>query len=343
MPRASSATPAANNRLGRLQRTAPAFATALFLVASSSLATEEKALDVVRFEVSPVVSHDIEAQAVDQTFRVQVKVPPHRPRSKRQFGVLYVTDVNASLGALADEVHLMGMAGEIPLLIVVGIGYPVDSTAQALRVRTRDLTPVADPALAELGVFAPWLKGTLKPSRHTEGGGARDFLGFLHQELFPFIEANYPAKSDDRAYFGDSLGGLFGLWVLLERPQTFSRYILGSPSTWVADEWIMRRAAAVVRQVDDLPAKVFLGIGGEEEDGDLARFEMVTNLEELHAQLEGADLPSLEVTRHVFPGESHHSVVLMSLMRGLRAVYEPQSNALLDAMIKELGSRRPPR
>ena len=290
----------------------------------------------VKFVVPTVDVHEIEAKAVDQTYRIQVSVPAHQPGSDQTFGVLYLTDTSAPMGGLADLIHMIAFAGEMPPVIVVGVGYPVDSITQTLAVRTRDLTPVSHPLLASQGIYKDWIEGTLEPSSKATGGGAAEFLEFFHEELFPFIQNKYPA-SDDRTYFGDSLGGLFGTYILLERPETFSRYIIGSPSLWVGDEWMMKRAEEIVAKRDDLEARVFIGVGGSEELAELANFRMVTNVGRLHRLLLSGDFPSMKLTSHVFPDETHQTVITMNLMRGLRAVYDPTSNELIDAVMKAMG------
>ncbi len=286
-----------------------------------------------KFLAHAIDVHDIEAASVDQTFRVQVAMPMSRASSEDRYPVLYVTDVNGSMDALAGILELLTLSGEMPSTIVVGIGYPLRSLTQSLVVRTRDLTPVPDPQLAGQEALAAMIEGALIPSTGSSGGGADDFLQFIHEELIPFIDSNYPT-TEDRGYFGDSLGGLFGLYTLFERPETFQRYIIGSPSTWVGEEWIMKRAQEFVSERADLSARVFMAVGGLEEVGpELAPARMVTNMGRLETLLLGADFPSLRLQTHIFPDESHASVAYMNLIRGLHTVYDPSSNALLDAMV----------
>ena len=291
-----------------------------------------------KFLAHPIDVHDIEAVSVDQTFRVQVAMPMSRASSDDRYPVLYVTDVNGSMDAMVGIVELLTISGEMPSTIVVGIGYPVQSLMQTLVVRARDLTPVPDPQLAGQEALAAMIEGALTPSTGSSGGGADDFLQFIHEELIPFIDSNYPT-TDDRGYFGDSLGGLFGLYTLFERPETFQGYIIGSPSAWVGGEWIMTRAEEFVAGHGDLAARVFMAVGGNEEIGpELAPARMVTNVGRLETLLVGADFPSLRLQTHIFPDESHASVAYMNLIRGLHTVYDPSSNALLDAIVESMGA-----
>ena len=58
----------------------------------------------------------------------------------------------------------------------------------------------------------------------TSGGGAH-FLAFLHEELFPFINARYRTVPDDRTLSCYSYGGTFGVFTLFNRPETFQRLL----------------------------------------------------------------------------------------------------------------------
>jgi predicted alpha/beta superfamily hydrolase len=102
----------------------------------------------------------------------------------------------------------------------------------------------------------------------------------MRDELIPFIDSRYPTDLKNRAYWGDSLGGLFGCYVLFTRPDTFNRYIIGSPSAWWANEDVMKLAERYVTTHGDLAATVFLGVGGLEieESPDNAQSRMVTNV-----------------------------------------------------------------
>jgi predicted alpha/beta superfamily hydrolase len=169
--------------------------------------------------------------------------------------------------------------------------------------------------------FGVPIEGMLKTP--VESGGAAKFLGFIRDELMPFIDAKYPTNPKDRAYWGDSLGGLFGCFVLFTRPDTFNRYIIGSPSIWWAGEDVLKLAEEYGKTHADLPANVFMGVGGLEEVGALASFRMVTDVFRLEGMLRAKKYPGLQLTTRVFPDESHTTVAAMNLIRGLVSVFGP--------------------
>lgn len=99
------------------------------------------------------------------------------------------------------------------LPVIVGLGYPEDK-AYPLAARTRDYTYAA-PGEA----FAA-------------GGGAADFYDFLRYKVRPYIHRQLTTDPDRQILAGHSFGGLFALYVLLNHPDAFDNYVIGSPSLW---------------------------------------------------------------------------------------------------------------
>lgn len=264
-------------------------------------------------EVPKVERFRLASKVVGDSFEIRVLMPPTIPGETTRFPVLYMTDVHNGFMVDDDALRLM-MISDVPRFIAVGIGYAsAASILEGLLLRARDLTHVA--ATAEVGGSFP-IANMVRPSVST--GGADKFLGFIRGELMPVIDARYPTDPQERGYWGDSLGGLFGTWVLFSSPGTFNRYILGSPSLWWANEDVMTVAEKYLATHNDLAATVFLGVGGLEEGGP---FKMSTNVLRLERLLRAKTLPGLSLTARIFPDESHTTVAPMNLIRGLVAVY----------------------
>ncbi|MCB1555473.1 MAG: alpha/beta hydrolase [Xanthomonadales bacterium] len=82
--------------------------------------------------------------------------------------------------------------------------------------------------------------------------GAGDFdavLAELVHVLKPFVDASYRTRSgrDATLIGGSSLGGLAALYAVLQRPQTFGRAMVFSPSLWISEQafWLARRAPGI--------------------------------------------------------------------------------------------------
>jgi predicted alpha/beta superfamily hydrolase len=245
-----------------------------------------------------------------------------------------MADATGGFAVTENTLRLM-MLSDVPRFIAVGIGYPgATDFLQTQAIRRRDLLYIATPAQPA----APFA-GQLTPT--VPSGGASKFLGFMRDELMPFINANYPTDPADRAYFGHSLGGLFGLYTLFTKPDTFTRYIIGSPAIWHDGEDVLKVATEYMKTHDDLSASVFIGIGALEED---ASDRMVTNVLRLETMLRTRKYSGLQLTTRIFADESHITVYPMNLVRGLVSVFgHPAPEDELLAKFSAITKRGSPR
>jgi uncharacterized protein len=240
--------------------------------------------------------------------------------------VLYLTDANGYFGLSVDIIRSMQLAHHLPPMLVVGIGYRRGVLAETMALRTRDLTPTSDVGFADLF------------PEQAEMGRAADLLAFIQTELTPWVESRYSVDPGDATYFGHSFGGLFGLYVLLNAPQTFRRYVIGSPSLWWNRGVMFDFEIAYADTHQDLPADVFFGIGADETHEGREReavnqppglrekstawyIDMVDDVQRLVARLEGRRFPSLSIVSAVFPNEFHITAPPLVLSRGLRNLF----------------------
>jgi predicted alpha/beta superfamily hydrolase len=279
----------------------------------------------------------IQSTHVDQEFKIFVALPEPLVPDQR-YPVLYVLDGNGMFGLATDTARGLLLGMELPPMIVVGIGYPVGGLAETFNLRMRDYTPTPDQRFVDVAVKMWGGSGG-----ETSGGGLQ-FLEFIRTELKPMIEAEYPADPADATIFGDSFGGLFSTFVLLNKPDTFQRYIIGSPSLFWNGRVMLEHELRYAESHDDLPAKVFVACGALETAEDmrammknmppemLGTFEeyqeaiggepqMVEILEPFLEALGGRGYPSLELSSEVFPAETHNSVPGLNLCRSLRKVF----------------------
>jgi predicted alpha/beta superfamily hydrolase len=151
--------------------------------------------------------------------------------------VLYVLDGDFFFGVATDMTRLMHrLLGELPPMLVLGIGYGTVDGGVINDRRTRDFTPTAD-------------EGTAL------SGGASHFLDFLRDELKPLIGERYRQATGSSTLFGSSIGGLFASFAALERPESFERYIIASPALWWDDHLLVRTASQRPLSRGDAPAR----------------------------------------------------------------------------------------
>jgi predicted alpha/beta superfamily hydrolase len=283
-----------------------------------------------RDDASPLAGtevHYLRSEHVGDEFKIFVghcDTSEHAPPA-----VLYLTDANGMFGGAVDIIRSMQLSLHLPPILVVGIGYRLGGWAETMAVRTRDLSPTADPLIAEI----------LDGADLATMGGADRFIGFIGDELMPWVGSRFHVDADDATYFGHSLGGLFGTYVLLTQPTTFRKYGIGSPSLWWDDDVIFEYEATFAEAHDDLPAKVFFGVGAcEDHDGrqreasrlppeerakaGLRYIDMTADTQRMVAALRARAYPHLEIDSVVLPDEFHITVQHVNLSRSLRYLFD---------------------
>jgi len=263
---------------------------------------------------------------VDEVFKIFVGHCGTQ-RAEQPCALWCVTDGNGFFGASVDMVRSLQLSDHLPPLLVVGIGYRVATLAETLPMRTRDLTPTRSESYSKVFPDQP------------QTGGGEHFLAFLRDELLPWARERYLVDPELTAYFGHSLGGLFGTYALLTAPDTFSRYVIGSPSYWWNGGAAFRLEQAYAGAHDDLSARVFMGIGAHEDhDGRLREasrlseeeqaitgsryIDMVDDMQRMATTLRSRNYPGLRLDTEVFVDEFHISVPLLTLNRALRVLYD---------------------
>jgi len=261
--------------------------------------------------VKGLVLPDVECSAFHSKFtghdyQVLVSLPASYAQGDQRYPVLYVLDLDESFLILKGANRLMSLsklAGDEDMLeefILVGVPLKWEGVAEWVRKRAFDLTPT--------DVEAFDTASSKKVGGEVKSGGAPVFLRTLKEELIPFIESKYRVTTD-RGLAGDSFGGLFALYVWLNDGNTFSRYLIGSPSLWWDKEMILKAEAAAAASGKTLQGRVFLSTGADEG-------EHVTRLKNLTTALKSHAYPNLQLESHIFEGENHYSVVQATFSRG---------------------------
>lgn len=263
----------------------------------------------------------LRSASVGQDYEIQVSLPDPLENG-RKYPTVYVLDGNWIFGTVAETSRLLSSGGEIPPVIVVGIAYPA-SGASVRALRARDDTPTSDPDfIRRLRERVPDLPETATT------GGASAFLRFFEDELIPFVEARFPADPGDRTLLGHSFGGLFTLYALFQHPETFHRYVAGSPSLWWGQGLVFHDEAQFAEGRLDLPVKLFLSVGALEEDPAIPRSveaAMVSNLRRLATILQRRSYNGLDMKVVFLEDETHLSAIPATISRGLRSVFSTES------------------
>ena len=256
--------------------------------------------------------------ASGRDYRIFIALPEGYSRSHAPYPVLYHADANAEFLTMAETARLAAFGGEIPPLVIVGIGYDLGDGGVGAMMGPRfvDLTPTTDPAY-EKGLTALAKKSGFAPPEGT--GGAPAFLEFIRSQLAPAIEKDYNVSRTDRAWFGHSAGGLFGVYALLNNRGLFSKFLIGSPVLNWDQRAMFAMENAHAEKNTSLPVRAFFAAGGAEAAG------MIRNLKEFTSQLEQRRHQGLELGVQVFEGEGHDAVLPATISRGIRFLYKPEA------------------
>ena len=287
----------------------------LFLLAFIAACQVSVLTDIARAEPVSLANTEtftLTSDRVGDTYFIKVAYPRDYAESDKSYPVLYVTDAETNFGALQYVAQRLAKDRLIPELILVGIAYDT-SYDDFYRLRARDLRPsIPDDPDFDLG------------GREDEGK-AEQFADFLRHELFPHIDANYRTVAGDRAYYGHSYGGLFGVWNLMYETDLFNRYVILSPSLWWGELWWGRPRVSHGYHI--LPKRAATD-GSPETDarGFVASGELEPRIDELQQDWVDAIRPmldaSVEMYDVIYENETHRTIFGRGVMDGLRVVYE---------------------
>jgi predicted alpha/beta superfamily hydrolase len=214
--------------------------------------------------------HYIESRHLETTRRITVLRPRRRHGEKADtFPVLYLNDGQnlfddgRAFGGVSwnvqEAVNTLVRRHAIPSMIVVGIDH---GDAR----RGREYLPVEDDR---------------NPDARNPLG--RKYAAFLTSEVMPFVEQHYPAArgAANTGVGGSSYGAVAALYTSLIHPGVFGRLLLESPSLYVGNAFLLRKARSATRW----PSRIYLGVGTRETSRADWNEETVANVRTLEAIL----------------------------------------------------------
>lgn len=234
---------------------------------------------------------------------------------EKRYPTLYLTDAQWDMALVSSIIGKLNYDKALPEIIVVGITYP-GANADYGKLRERDLAPTKVEAV------------------NPHSGDAMLFLQFIEETVIPRIESDYRADPEARALGGVSLGGLFSLYAMYEKPQLFRRHIAISPATPWDLGYIFRRDNEYAASSDSLPARLFVAYGGGEY---VPYREAVVRYQE---KLAAREYQGLELLNWAVEGERHGGVAVEGWIRGLRWVFKditPELPGPLEDHFKSTG------
>ena len=263
----------------------------------------------------------ISSKITGQDYEVRIYLPHSYPYHPDQnYPVLYVMDGNLFGEMVSGIARVMAFSRKYPEVIVASVGYPLilhdEGFKKFISLRGLEFTPGPDPEFEE--EHQKWLG-----IEDFRTGNAPLFRKFLLDELAPVIETEVRVRPGDRALLGHSASGLFTLYAMFHQPEAFQRYIVGSPPLRYADGLMFRIEGDYAAEHNALPARLFLGIGSEEEllQPKLDAMVSVSAFYQFSAFLSSRNYEGFHFENKVFEGFDHLSVPATLFSAGLRSVF----------------------
>lgn len=205
----------------------------------------------------------IQESGTDRQYELYIKLPEgYVQNTDASYPVIYTTDAVVHMDMLSGATEFL-----MPEAILVGISYQTnheDERGNISRFRDYTTTEHSDPEIQAR--FQP--------------GQASNHLSFIRDEIIPYIEENYRANPSERTYFGYSLGGAFGAYILISKPDSFKNYILGSPAlNDRSAQYIDELEAQTALAQQNLNARVFVSLGEKEVDAKERVDDLISVLE----------------------------------------------------------------
>ncbi|MFD1582774.1 alpha/beta hydrolase [Microbulbifer halophilus] len=243
---------------------------------------------------------ELEDRTSERVYPLFIKLPRSYPENPQlHYPVIYLTDAWYAFQIVSGATRYPMGSGKMGEAILVGISYSRGDSGQSSRFR--DYTPTRD---------RDWQSLT---------GDAASHAGFIADTVFPYIEKNYRTEKGSRTFIGNSLGGLFGAYMLLTRPDMFDNYILGSPSVWYDDDVILSFDA----EPTDKIRRVFIAVGGQETpDAGNTIHDMVEGARQLYSKLKGESRIKLESKLLLIPEAKHETAFPTTAIQGLDWLYK---------------------
>lgn len=239
----------------------------------------------------------LESKVLAEQRQIMVYLPTGYDQTKTRYPVLYLLDGRAHFQHATSTVQFLSRNGRIPQMIVVAI---VNVN------RNRDFTPT-------------------NLENRAQSGGAKKFITFMQDELFPYIEENYRTVPY-RLLEGHSLGGMFSIHVLFDYPELFQAHFAMSPFIMWDNNFTLNQAVEKLQEPMDFKNFLYITLGDEAN--------YVEPLGKLTSLLELKKPNGLEWHYNVMKNDNHGTVPLKSLYNGLETLYE---NWIIEPEVADQG------
>lgn len=232
------------------------------------------------------VTHPIKSSGNGEFYVIHLRLPPEAIADPTaRFPLIVTLDGDHIFPQVVSLVTQMGWSGEVPPVIVAGLGYGT-LNLKGGNHRHRDYTPFVDPEFPG-------------------SGGGPAFHRFLLEDVLPFLAVRAPVDEARRYLMGHAAGGTFVLYTLARSPEAFAGYLAGSP--YLKGQVPRLEEAATAKTGP--AARVYVGTGSKEMP------QFLQPLPELERWLASRGASPVMVS--VLEGFNHHNSITPALAQGL--------------------------
>ncbi|MDO6507746.1 alpha/beta hydrolase-fold protein [Colwellia sp. 4_MG-2023] len=280
----------------------------------TSFAVFADAVTSTPFNIPRSTVVDINDPATNLIYPLFIKTPAsYNKQVEKQYPVIYLTDAYYEFQIVSGATRYPMNIAVMEEAIIVGISYAKGSKGSSSR--NRDYTPTFN---------KKWKDKTGEAKQHAE---------FIEKSVFDYIDTKYRTDPTNRTFIGNSLGGLFGTYILLNKPSMFKNYILGSPSYWWDNEYIFTQELEFAKQNVAINANVFIAIGELETIEFGAGYNMVGDAKEFYKRMLNWQSDNLNVKLMIIPQADHATAFPTTAIQGLKWVLgkcDKANNCLLS-------------
>lgn len=277
---------------------------ALFFAAFTlNVSAQYPKVDIPGSEVRKITSSIVKGQE----YELHILLPGGYKNSDKKYPVVYLMDSQWDFPLVKCIYGEHYYDGFIPELIIVGVTWGgVNPNPDSLRAR--DYTPTNE-------------------KRLPQSGGADNFLSFMKDELFPFIESNYKADPSNRTLMGCSLGGLITLYAFLTHTDLFTGYAAASPAVGWDNQVLYKYEKDFATKKLNKPIRVYMTVG-DVERGRPTYEKMADYFTNQHYQ-------NVSLKSKVLENTGHSGTKGETFARGLQYVFEKPKLKLNNVVLNK--------
>jgi len=277
--------------------------TTILLVTATCVFAQYPRVDIPGSEVRKITSSIVKGQE----YELHILLPGGYKNSDKKYPVVYLMDSQWDFPLVKCIYGEHYYDGFIPEMIIVGVTWGgVNPNPDSLRAR--DYTPTNE-------------------KRSPQSGGADNFLSFMKDELFPFIETNYKADPSNRTLMGCSLGGLVTLYAFLTHTDMFTGYAAASPAVGWDNQVLYKYEKDFATKKLNKPVRVYMTVGDVERGRSIFE-KMADYFTNQHYQ-------NVSLKSKVLENTGHSGTKGETFARGLQYVFEKPKLKLNDAELNK--------